>query len=223
MAARPRVGVTGAARRWAPAWWCTRLALWLAGASAVRVSVRHGSGETDFDALVIGGGNDIGPEHYQGDIREPVKTDKARDALEIRWIQYALENNKPLLGICRGAQLINVVLGGNLHQDIRKMRQKTHNRPGLLPTKTVTLLPHSQIALTCESQRLRVNRLHHQALRESGKGLKVVGRDLDNLVQAVESSSGRQILGVQWHPEYLFYLPAQRALFRWLVSQKKAL
>lgn len=220
MAAPPRVGVTGAARRWAPAWWCTRLALWMAGASAVRISVRHGSDETDFDALVIGGGNDIGPEHYQGDLREPVKTDKARDELEIRWIHYALDHNKPLLGICRGAQLINAVLGGNLHQNIRNMRQKTHNRPGLLPTKTVTLLPQSQIALTCDSQRLRVNSLHHQAIRESGKGLKVVGRDLDNLVQAVESSTERKILGVQWHPEYLFYLPSQRALFRWLVSQK---
>lgn len=220
MAARPRIGVTGAARRWAPAWWCTRLALWLAGASAVRISVRHGSGETGFDALVIGGGNDIGPEHYQGDIREPVKTDEARDALEIRWIRYALDNNKPLLGICRGAQLINVVLGGNLHQDIRKMRQKTHNRPGLLPTKTVTLIPRSQIARTCDTQRLRVNSLHHQAIREAGLGLKVVGRDLDNLVQAIESGNARHILGVQWHPEYLFYLSAQRALFRWLVSQE---
>lgn len=219
MAARPRVGVTGAARRWAPAWWCTRLALWFAGASAVRISVRHGGGESDFDALVIGGGNDIGPEHYEGDIREPVKTDKARDELEIRWIRYALDNDKPLLGICRGAQLINVVLGGNLHQDIRKMRRKTHNRPGLLPTKTVTLLPHSRMAITCESQRLRVNSLHHQAIRESGKGLKVVGRDLDNLVQAVESTTAKKIIGVQWHPEYLFYLKAQRALFRWLVAQ----
>lgn len=219
MATRPRVGVTGAAMRWAPAWWCTRLALWFAGASAVRLSVRHGSGESDFDALVIGGGNDIGPEHYKGDIREPVKTDKARDALEIRWIRYALKKDKPLLGICRGAQLINVVLGGNLHQDIREMRRKTNNRPGLLPTKTVTLLPHSQLAGVCDSHRLRVNSLHHQAIRESGKGLKVVGRDRDNIVQCVESSTKKKIIGVQWHPEYLFYLPAQRALFAWLVVQ----
>jgi len=181
--------------------------------------VRHGGSDSDFDALVIGGGNDIGPEHYEGDIREPVKTDKARDELEIRWIRYALDNDKPLLGICRGEQLINVVLGGNLHQDIRKMRRKTHNRPGLLPTKTVTLLPHSELATTCESQRLRVNSLHHQAIRESGTGLKVVGRDLDNLVQAVESTTTAKIIGVQWHPEYLFYLRAQRALFRWLVAQ----
>ncbi len=218
MAARPRVGVTGAARRWAPAWWCTRLALWMAGARAVRISTRHGTDEVDFDALVIGGGNDIGPEHYQGDIREPVKTDKARDALEIRWIRYALDNNKPLLGICRGAQLINVVLGGNLHQDIRSMRHKTHNRPGLLPTKTVTLLPHSRISGICGRQRLRVNSLHHQAIHESAQGLKVVGRDLDSLVQAIESDNERRIIGVQWHPEYLLYLPSQRALFRYLLS-----
>jgi putative glutamine amidotransferase len=219
MAARPRVGVTGAARRWAPAWWCTRLALLLVGAHAVRLSTRHGTTEGNFDALVIGGGNDIGPEHYQGDIRQPVKTDRERDALEIRWIRHALDTDIPLLGICRGAQLINVVLGGNLHQDIRKMRNKTHNRPGLLPTKTVTLLPGSRMARVCGRQRLRVNSLHHQAIHQSGEGLKVVGRDLDNLVQAVESVARARILGVQWHPEYLFYLPSQRALFRWLVGR----
>ncbi len=218
MAARPRVGVTGSARRWAPAWWCARTALHLAGASAERISVRHDIGDLSLDALIIGGGNDIAPEHYKGDLTAPVRFDPERDLLEIKWIRHALEHKIPLLGICRGAQLINVVLGGNLFQDLRSLRRLTHNRPGLLPTKKVHLEKTSRLAYLCARQSIRVNSLHHQAIREPGKGLKVVGRDLDGIIQAVETDDGQKIIGVQWHPEYLFYLPEQFALFRWLVG-----
>jgi putative glutamine amidotransferase len=191
----------------------------LAGATPERISVRHAPSGQPLDALIIGGGNDIGPEHYAGDIEAKVKADPARDQLEIHWIKQALAHNIPLLGICRGAQLINIVLGGNLFQDIRKMRKHTHNRPGLLPTKRVDLQEGAALAKLCGRQRLRVNSLHHQAIDRPGEELQVVGRDLDQIVQAVESSSGRPIIGVQWHPEYLFYLPAQFALFRWLTNR----
>ena len=218
MAGRPRVGVTGNARVWAPAWWCTRLALWLAGAEAVRISVRHRAVVRTMDALVIGGGNDISPEHFGGDLDDKVKSDPKRDLLEIECIRWALSHGVPLLGICRGAQLINVVLGGTLHQDIRHLRKRTSNRPGLLPTKRVRLDPGSLVARVCGKARLRVNSLHHQAVRKAGAGLAVVGRDRDEIAQAVECSRGRPVIGVQWHPEYLIYLPAQLALFRWLVG-----
>ncbi len=219
MATQPRVGVTGSARRWAPAWWCTRLALWLVGARAERINVRRAVDEKSLDALVIGGGNDIGPEHYGGDINAKVKYDPERDRLEIHWIEHALKHGKPLLGICRGAQLINVVLGGTLHQDIRSLRKQTYNRPGLLPTKQVRLDQDARLAAVCGKLNLRVNSLHHQAIKDPASGLKPVGWDLDQIIQAVESSDGRPILGVQWHPEYLCYLPTQLTLFRWLRQQ----
>ncbi|MBV0932780.1 gamma-glutamyl-gamma-aminobutyrate hydrolase family protein [Marinobacterium weihaiense] len=217
MAERPRVAVTGSSRRWSPSWWCTRLALWLVGAEAVRVSVRHPVPEHSVAALVIGGGDDISPEHYDGDLSMPVRTDPERDQLEMRWISHALATGMPMLGICRGAQLINVVLGGQLHQDLRALRRLTYNRPGLLPTKQVQLAPRSHMAKVCKRERLRVNSLHHQAVRSSGRGLKVVGRDLDQIVQGFESED-EPILGVQWHPEYLWYLPSQLRLFRWLAT-----
>lgn len=220
MDSRPLVGVTGSARRWAPAWWCTKTALFLAGASAMRISTRHGDADKTLDALIIGGGNDISPEHYDGDLSSPVVYDPDRDLLEIRWIRHALEFKIPMLGICRGAQLINVVLGGNLHQDIRNLRHLTYNRPGLMPTKQVKIESASLLARIFGKQNIRVNSLHHQAIREPGKELKVVGRDLDGIIQAVETGSGQKIIGVQWHPEYLFYVPAQFALFRWLVQKE---
>jgi putative glutamine amidotransferase len=194
------------------------MALHLAGASAMRITTRHGDSDQTLDALIIGGGNDISPEHYKGDLGEPVKFDPDRDLLEIRWIRHALQHQIPLLGICRGAQLINVVLGGNLHQDIRSLRRLTYNRPGLLPTKQVALEKRSGLARICGKKKLQVNSLHHQAIQEPGRGLHVVGRDLDGIIQAVEMFDGQKIIGVQWHPEYLFYLPAQFALFQWLAG-----
>ena len=220
MVKKPRVGVTGNAKTWSPSWWCTAIALRLTGAIPVRISVRHSLRDENLDALIIGGGDDISPEHYKGDMNKAVKTDPDRDDLEIRWIKLALEKDIPLLGICRGAQLINVVLGGTLHQDIRSIRKRTYNRPGLLPTKQVWLTEDSQIANICKKLHLRVNSLHHQAIKKTGRDLVIVGRDLDKITQAVESSNKR-IIATQWHPEYLFYLPSQLSLFRWLVDTSK--
>ena len=215
---RPIVGVTGNDRRWAPAWWCSRIVLWLAGARAVRISLAHTPVKKNMAALVVGGGNDISPEHYGGDIEAKVKLDPGRDQLEIEWIEYALRQKIPLLGICRGAQLINVVLGGSLHQDIRSMRKRTYNRPGLLPTKRVSLEEGSLLSSLFEKTRIKVNSLHHQAIKQPGRGLRVAGRDRDQIIQAVESDDGKPIVGVQWHPEYLFYVSGQRAIFHWLLQ-----
>lgn len=217
MAKRPRIGVTGNGRRWAPGWWSSALALWIVGATPVRISVRHDPGPEPLDALIIGGGNDIGPEHYGGDVGNKVRIDNARDELEIRWIELAFANKWPLMGICRGAQLINVVLGGSLHQDIRAMRHHTRNRPGLLATKQVELAEGSLVARICGCQHIKVNSLHHQAVDRPGRSVDLVGYDRDGIVQAIEGRAKEMFVGVQWHPEYLAYLPAHMALFRWLV------
>ena len=95
MAERPRIGVTGNSRRWAPSWWCTRLALWLAGAVPERISTRHAPSGQPLAALIIGGGNDISPEHYGGDLDAKVRLDAERDQLEIDWIEHALEKKNP--------------------------------------------------------------------------------------------------------------------------------
>lgn len=220
MAQRPRIGITGNSRRWSPSWWCAALALRLAGATPERISVRHSPSGNTLDALIIGGGDDISPEHYDENIDNRLKIDFERDLLEIDWIQKALGRNIPLMGVCRGVQLINVVLGGNLYQDIRPMRRYKYNRPSLLPTRQVRLLPDSQLAKICNKVHLRVNSLHHQAIKTTGSSLQIVGWDLDGIIQAVESKNKR-IIGLQWHPEYLIYLPSQLALFRWLVNCTK--
>lgn len=159
MAQRPRVVVTGAARKWSPSWWCTWLALRLLGAHPIRVSVRHRCESPVVDAVIIGGGDDISPSHYNHPPEPDGEYDPERDDIEIRWIQWALENRKPLLGICRGSQLINVVLGGELNQNIKELRKLTYNRPGLLPTKQVFLEKESLLSEVCKKRKLRVNSL----------------------------------------------------------------
>lgn len=212
------VGVTGNAKRFSPSWWCSAFALRLVSARPVRLSTRHGPGKHPFSALIIGGGDDINPEHYGGDKDVKARIDVKRDQMEIDWIQWALEHNIPMLGICRGAQLINVVQGGSLHQDIRPMRVNTHNRRGILATKRVTIQADSLLKSVIHKSTVKVNSLHHQAVDDTGTDLKAVAWDNDHIIQAIESTDKR-IIGVQWHPEYLFYLPSQLALFKNLIQR----
>ena len=91
MAQRPRVVVTGTARRWSPSWWCTWLILKCLGATPVRASVRHSCGHEGVDAVIIGGGDDISPSEYNQPPERDGEYDPDRDELEIAWIRWALE------------------------------------------------------------------------------------------------------------------------------------
>ena len=213
----PVIAVTGTARRFSPSWWCIRLALRLAGAKAHRISVLNPDIPPDAQGFVISGGDDIHPEHYLESLDKEIGDedfDVERDQLEIACIRHALDHGKPLLGICRGAQLINVVQGGSLHQNINPMRKRTSKRAHLRPRKTVHLEPDSRLAAIVGTTRLKVNSLHKQAVDRLGNDLARVGCDLDRITQAIESE--RDIVGVQWHPEYLFMFGVQRKIFRWL-------
>ena len=216
-----RIGVTSNARRWAPSWWCIATALRLVGATPRRITVRDPAPGEAFDALVVSGGDDIGPDLYGGAELPKARIDHERDALEVRWLRWAMDRHVPVLGICRGAQLLNAVRGGSLLQDITALRRRTSNRASLLPRKPVTVTSDSRLAAITARTRLHVNSLHHQAIDRPGDGLEIVARDGDDICQAIESSAGPALLGVQWHPEYLLYLPSHLALFRSLVERAR--
>ena len=213
------VGVTGNAKWWSPSWFCIRLAVWLAGGQARRISVRHHWPIDQIDALIVSGGDDIHPSLYGEEEAPKAHYDPDRDALEQAHIAWALKHGLPMLGICRGTQLINVSLGGSLHIDIRARRKLTSNRGTVLPRKTAALRASSCLAAVTCASRLRINSLHHQAIDELGQGVRIVARDLDGFVQGIEPDGACQWLGVQWHPEYLLYRPKHRRLFKWLVQQ----
>ncbi|MCB1844940.1 MAG: gamma-glutamyl-gamma-aminobutyrate hydrolase family protein, partial [Halioglobus sp.] len=199
-AARPCVGVTGSAERLSPSWLAIRSALFLVGARAVRITVRHPLAPEQLDALIVSGGHDIHPGLYGSQELPDKEYDLARDELEQRCIRLALDQRLPLMGICRGYQLINVVLGGTLFLDIRKLRRNTSNFGTVLPRKDVLLEESSLLHRLTGKRRLRVNSLHYQAVERVGANLRVTGVDRDHFVQALEPLDNRPVIGVQWHP-----------------------
>ncbi|MBO1518422.1 gamma-glutamyl-gamma-aminobutyrate hydrolase family protein [Oceanisphaera pacifica] len=228
----PLIGVTGPDSRLPWAWWATRFAIFLAGGKALRLTPSRIQTykREKLQGLIIGGGDDIDAALYAEEsglepyVAEPGRApaDAERDAFEIDLIQHALHTQLPLLGICRGAQLINVVLGGSLHQDIRPLRHYTSNRRTLLPRKTALSTKSGLLYQLIGQPQWRINSLHHQAIKRIGEQCKVTVTDLDGFVQAIEYQGEHDILGVQWHPEYLPYLANQRAIFKHLVSKAKA-
>lgn len=216
---RPRVAVTGPDRRLRIAWWATRAVLRSVGAEPRYLHAGHDPDRIErFDALVVGGGDDLDPDLYGEAPAAPSKLDRERDAFEQAVLGRALDEGLPILGICRGAQLLNVTLGGDLHQEIAEQRLHTPNRRTLLARRRIELEPGSRLAAALGTERTRVNSLHHQSVRRPGEGLTIVARDRDGVVQGIEDPARPFRIGVQWHPEYLFWRRRQRALFRALVE-----
>ena len=211
---RPLIGVTGPDTLIPTAWWFIRWSIWRNGGRALRLTPQRGHCKQALDGVVISGGDDIDPQLYMPDAPDTAPMDAARDAFEIDMIKRSLERGTPLLGICRGAQLLNVVLGGTLHADLRRIRQKTSNRRTLIARKTLFLDTSSRLHDIMGCKETRINSLHHQAIAELGEGLTVVGQDLDGITQAVENPQHDFLFGVQWHPEYLPLRPVQQTLFR---------
>jgi putative glutamine amidotransferase len=217
-AERPVIAVTGPTRGAIGPRSCVHLGLLLAGGRPLHLSPARPDAQERIHGVVVTGGHDIEPVLYSEPADVEANYDRERDALESRVIDEALKEGLPLLGICRGAQLLNVRLGGSLFRELRTRRRHTSNRRTIAPLKTLILEPHSGLAATLGAERVRINSLHNQAIDRVGTGLKVVGRDLDHIVQAIEHETRRYVVGVQWHPEFLLYSRRQRALFRGLVT-----
>ena len=145
--------------------------------------------------------------------------DHERDQLETHLIQYALCNSLPVLGICRGAQLINVVMGGSLHQKIEHFyTEDTNNVRSILPRKSITVSQHSRLLQILQTQSCRVNALHDQSIKELGDEIMICAVENTGIVQAIERHNHPFFIGVQWHPEYMPQSNTQQQLFRQLVQ-----
>ena len=178
---------------------------------------------TRIRGLVLSGGGDVSPLYYG---EEPLpglgEADPQRDEWELRLARRALERDLPLLGICRGLQLLNVAAGGAVIQDLRGpgFLQHRQKAPRCYPSHTVNVLPGSRLAALAGEGTLAVNSFHHQAAGRIASGLRVSAAAPDGVVEALESPVHRFILGVQWHPETLDH-PASRALFAALVESTR--
>ena len=218
----PHIGVTSSKRGGWRSFLFQRLALWRAGAKAVRLVPGSDVDVRDFAGLIIGGGDDIGAELYGGQVLPDVRIDPDRDAFELALLKWALPLEMPILGICRGAQMINVALGGTLHGDIYTLYADAKHMRTVLPRKTVHIEKGTRLDAILSCDPCRVNALHHQAVDRLGDGLKICGRDEIGIVQAIEGSSARFLIGVQWHPEFLIQSRTQQRLFKALANSAGA-
>ena len=167
----------------------------------VPLSERAADYARELDGLVLQGGADISPLAYG---EEPLKAewagDPLRDRYEIELVRSFTEARKPVLGICRGAQLINVALGGSLHQDVPAHRSDDYDQHA----HEVRLEPGSGLArLYGETGPRRVVSIHHQAIKRLAPEVRVEARSVpDGLIEAVRSSGPSYLCAVQWHPEF---------------------
>jgi putative glutamine amidotransferase len=181
-----------------------------------------------LDGLVVtGGAFDVPPELY-GESRRaecgPTKPD--RTAFEKDLLEAVLAARLPVLGICGGMQLLNVVRGGTLYQDVpADAGLDGHEQPAPkdVPTHEVRIAPGTQLASLLGTTAVKVNSTHHQAVRDPGQGVLVSGRAPDGLVEAIELPDLPFALGVQWHPEAVArHDGRQLALYRGLVEAARS-
>lgn len=179
-----------------------------------------------LDGIVLSGGADIDPDYLGEDRLDCVSVNPRRDSQELMLVRLAIDRQIPVLGICRGIQVLTAALGGKLYQDIRSQ----HDCPCIEHSQTIARgLPSHDVRLVRDSllygffrkESLAVNSFHHQAVREVPEGFRVTAVSPDGIIEGMESTSFRPVLGVQWHPE-CFLLENDRTMmpiFEWLIEQ----
>lgn len=181
-----------------------------------------------LDGLILTGGGDIETRRFNGEHHAEVDdVDPERDAIEICLIQMVCAGGKPFLGICRGIQVLNVALGGDLYTHLADQLDgavEHHFFPGHPwdhPAHEITLEADSRLGRILGSEPLTVNSLHHQGIKTLAPTLKAAGASPDGLVEAVELPGHPFGLAVQWHPEWLPQDGRMRALFEAFVTACK--
>ncbi len=196
-----------------------RICLFFSGAKAVNLSTENPCYEKNIDGLVLSGGTDLYPGMYNNqEIKQNYKYDHARDELELRWLSKAREKNIPIFCICRGAQLLNIFHGGTLHTDITKVYENANYPNSLLAKiffrKKINIRKNTRLDAVFQKKETEVNSLHSQSIDKLGKNLKLSAVEDNGVIQAIENNRDRFIMGVQFHPEFLFYRKDIRSLFR---------
>lgn len=169
-----------------------------------------------FDGFLFSGGPDLDPKHYgeslkmfeDFDVSEFGKIVPKRDSFELKLLEKVIKKDKPVLGICRGMQLLNVFYDGTLKQDLREVDGETNNHialnsPKWYPIHDVKIEKGSEVWKAYKKEEIRVNSFHHQIVDIVGEDLKVTARSSDSLIEAIEDTNKKFVVGIQWHPEMM--------------------
>ena len=182
---------------------------------------------SQLDGILFTGGGDIALRHFSGSDHPRIDgVDDARDFVELTLLRTATKDGKPYLGICRGAQLMNVALGGTLYTHIPDQLKGAldHDYPGNMRRTIVHPVHVDESTRSAEifgETLLNVNSLHHQGLKDIASGLRVAGHAPDGLVEVLELPDHPYAVAVQWHPEWLTDQPAMQRLFKSFVDASR--
>jgi putative glutamine amidotransferase len=216
---RPKIGITVSPRREAAYYDTFKRAVENAGGEAV--TLQSGSDSLpDVDGLLLPGGWDVDPALY-GEVAEKAvgPIDRVLDDTELTLFRQARDKQIPVLGICRGQQVINVAMGGSLIQHLEDHDVRVHGRKHL--AHTIEVDPESELGRAAGETSIRVNSLHHQAVRSLAPGLHQTAKGQDGTVEGLESDDGL-IVAVQCHPEELTGdLPWAKSLFERFVARAR--
>ncbi|WP_237580203.1 gamma-glutamyl-gamma-aminobutyrate hydrolase family protein [Candidatus Enterococcus huntleyi] len=179
----------------------------------------------NIDKLLLAGGQDVSPRLYNEEPHPKLQeTNYSRDIFEAALIKEAIKQKKPILSVCRGTQLLNVVLGGSLYQDLSQYEQWSvkHEQQPTAPqfsTHRINVAPNSRISQLVPDNSY-VNSYHHQAIKDVSPKLIATAWSTDGLVEAVEADDGSAILGVQWHPELTHHVDEkEQRIFDYFVNE----
>jgi gamma-glutamyl-gamma-aminobutyrate hydrolase PuuD len=218
---RPVIGVTKPADGDWFSYQALRLAVIFAGGKPLKVTARAPRAPRSVDGLLFGGGADVFPERYEGSPKQGYRYDLARDDMEASWAAAALEHDIPILGICRGMQMLNVLAGGALYTDLSRFDDRAYPTTFLQRVfyrVPIQVDPGSRFAEITGQRELRVNSIHSQAIDRLGQGFVEVAHETNGLVQAIEHARRTFLVGVQFHPEFLIYHRFARRLFESLIT-----
>lgn len=178
-----------------------------------------------LDGLILTGGGDVDPQLFGEEALPQVPTfDRVMDDGEIALCRAMVQRGKPVMGICRGIQVMNVALGGNLWQDIPAQvpghicHRSAPQPENPVATHPVTIEEDSILYALLGKKETMTNSIHHQAVKDPAPGLKVTARTADGLIEALESADGL-VIGFQWHPEAMRDNPDSHAIFKWFVDK----
>lgn len=218
---RPKIGITTPDKNLDRAYPFLWLGVRLGGGRPIRLRRQGSLQRNDIQGLVLGGGTDIFPGLFQNDPKQDYLYDHKRDEMEIAWLKRAEKENLPVLAICRGAQMMNVMNKGTLHLDVSLAYETAHYPRALLRRifyrKTVRIREGSHLRRILGVEHCRVNSMHTQSIDTVGDRLDITAEEENGVVQAIERPDHPFYIGVQFHPEFMPWRSKMRAIFRGLV------
>lgn len=220
------IGITKPDRTENAAYALVALGVKLAGGRPAPITTGREGDVKHLDGVILGGGQDVFPMLFDDTPKQGYVYDHARDEMEIELAKAALDRDIPVLGICRGAQLLNVVYGGSLHLDVSKAYEDASYPDSLFAKvffrKPINTVAGSIIRRALKARTACVNSLHKQAVKALGNGLEATALEPNGVVQAIEDRDRRYVLGVQFHPEFMLHKSMFRGVFNSLVEATRS-